>query len=98
MALLLVQARPQQRAHPALRARPGRNPRWNPAPQAAQAAPADTQQIFSAVDRALEVVQSQGVQVPKEALDFFNAAKSSGVTLDPAIVNFYEANKGLLPS
>ncbi|WP_063053231.1 resuscitation-promoting factor Rpf1 domain-containing protein [Nocardia arthritidis] len=86
---------PSQRTAPA----PAETPRWNPAPQAAQAAPADSsQQIFSAVDRALEVVQSQGVQVPKEALDFFNAAKSSGATLDPAIVNFYEANKGLLPS
>ncbi|MEU7630897.1 transglycosylase family protein [Nocardia sp. NPDC049220] len=73
-------------------------PRWNPAPQAAQAAPVDSsKQVFSAVDRALEVVQGQGVQVPKEALDFFNAAKSSGV-LDPTIVNFYEANKGLIPS
>ncbi|MBF6298530.1 DUF3235 domain-containing protein [Nocardia amamiensis] len=80
-------------------------PNWTPAPQAAQSAPQaqstpqdSTQQLFTAVDRALEVVQAQGVQVPKEALDFLNAAKSSGVTLDPAIVNFYEANKGLLPS
>ncbi|WP_433661566.1 resuscitation-promoting factor Rpf1 domain-containing protein [Nocardia sp. CA-128927] len=75
-------------------------PRWNPAPapQAAQAAPDSTQQVFTAVDRALEVVQNQGVQVPKEAFDFFNAAKASNTKLDPAIVNFYEANKGLLPS
>ncbi|WP_330228289.1 DUF3235 domain-containing protein [Nocardia sp. NBC_00508] len=74
-------------------------PAWTPAPQAAQAAPQDSsQQVFSAVDRAIQVVQAQGVQVPKEALDFVNAAKASGVTLDPAIVNFYEANKGLLPS
>ncbi|MFC9437997.1 resuscitation-promoting factor Rpf1 domain-containing protein [Nocardia sp. NPDC057030] len=75
-------------------------PRWSPepAPQAAQAAPDSTQQIFSAVDRALEVVQGQGVQVPKEAFDFFNAAKASNTKLDPAIVNFYEANKSLLPS
>lgn len=75
-------------------------PRWSPepAPQAAQAAPDSTQQVFSAVDRALEVVQGQGVQVPKEAFDFFNAAKASNAKLDPAIVNFYEANKGLLPS
>ncbi|MFG1794609.1 resuscitation-promoting factor Rpf1 domain-containing protein [Nocardia sp. NPDC049149] len=75
-------------------------PRWNPepAPQATQAAPDSTQQIYTAVDRALEVVQNQGVQVPKEAFDFFNAAKSSGAKLDPTIVNFYEANKGLLPS
>ncbi len=75
-------------------------PRWNPepAPQAAQAAPDSTQEVFNAVDRALAVVQGQGVQVPKEAFDFFNAAKASGTKLDPNIVNFYEANKGLLPS
>ncbi|MEU7766347.1 transglycosylase family protein [Nocardia sp. NPDC049190] len=86
---------PSQRSAPAATAE---TPQWNPAPQAAQSAPVDsTKQVFSAVDRALEVVQGQGVQVPKEALDFFNAAKSSGV-LDPAIVNFYEANKGLIPS
>jgi len=42
------------------------------------------------------VVQAQGVQIPQEALDFLNGAK--GTQLDPAIVNFYEANKGLLPS
>ncbi|ASF13236.1 resuscitation-promoting factor Rpf1 domain-containing protein [Nocardia brasiliensis] len=75
-------------------------PRWNPepAPQAAQAAPDSTQEVFNAVDRALAVVQGQGIQVPKEAFDFFNAAKASGTKLDPNIVNFYEANKGLLPS
>ncbi|MFI6171241.1 resuscitation-promoting factor Rpf1 domain-containing protein [Nocardia sp. NPDC051052] len=87
---------PTQRTAPAT----NDSPRWNPAPapQAAQAAPDSTQQVFTAVDRALEVVQGQGVQVPKEAFDFFNAAKASNTKLDPAIVNFYEANKGLLPS
>ncbi|MGO4614053.1 transglycosylase family protein [Nocardia sp. 2YAB30] len=86
---------PTQRSAPATT----ETPRWNPAPQAAQAAPeVNSQQVFSAVDRALEVVKGQGVQVPKEALDFVNAAKASGVMLDPAIVNFYEANKGLIPS
>ncbi|MGQ4600264.1 resuscitation-promoting factor Rpf1 domain-containing protein [Nocardia sp. R6R-6] len=84
---------PTQRSAPATQ-----TPSWNAAPQAAQAAPQDsTQQLFTAVDRALEVVQAQGVQVPKEALDFVNAAKASGI-IDPAIVNFYETNKGLLPS
>lgn len=87
---------PTQRSAPTT----NETPRWNPAPapQAAQAAPDSTQQVFTAVDRALEVVQGQGVQVPKEAFDFFNAAKASNAKLDPAIVNFYEANKGLLPS
>ncbi|MGV9610495.1 transglycosylase family protein [Nocardia xishanensis] len=75
-------------------------PRWNPepsAPQQVQAADAN-QEIFQAVDRAIAAVQQQGVQIPQPALDFFNAAKANGVTLDPAVVNFYEANKGLLPS
>lgn len=73
-------------------------PRWNPAPAAPQQqAVADpSQQVFDAIDRAVAVVQGQGVQIPQEALNFFNAAK--GTQLDPAVVNFYEANKGLLPS
>jgi hypothetical protein len=84
LALLLVLTRPAQRTQRAHRS---------------QAAPADgTQKVFSTVDRAIEVVQGQGVQVPKEALDFFNAAKASGVNVDPAIVNFFEANKGLIPN
>ena len=74
-------------------------PRWNPAPEVQnQAKPADSsQEIFTAVDRALAVVQQQGVQIPQQALDFFNAAKANGTQLDPHVVNFYEANKGLLP-
>lgn len=79
-------------------------PSWNPvapqeaAPQAVAPQLSETQEIFSAVDRAVEVVQAQGIQVPQQALDFFDAVKTNGVTLDPAIVNFYEANKGLLPA
>ncbi|WP_431957657.1 resuscitation-promoting factor Rpf1 domain-containing protein [Nocardia lijiangensis] len=74
-------------------------PRWNPEPSAPQAQAADAnQEIFQAVDRAIAAVQQQGVQIPQPALDFFNAAKANGATLDPAVVNFYEANKGLLPS
>ncbi|MEV5838915.1 transglycosylase family protein [Nocardia sp. NPDC052112] len=72
-------------------------PRWNPAPAAPEQAAADpSQQVFDAIDRAVAVVQGQGVQIPQEALDFFNAAK--GTQLDPQVVSFYEANKGLLPS
>jgi hypothetical protein len=76
-------------------------PRWNPSWQqndVPQSQPADgTQDMFSAVDRAVAVAQSQGIQVPQQALDVLNAAKVSGVKLDPGIVNFFEANKGLLP-
>ncbi|GAA5066040.1 resuscitation-promoting factor Rpf1 domain-containing protein [Nocardia callitridis] len=79
---------------------------WNPAPQAQAAQGSEStqvdqqessKQVFSAVDRAIEVVQGQGVTIPQEALDFFNAAKANG-NVDPAISNFYQANKGLLPS
>ncbi|MEU8897932.1 resuscitation-promoting factor Rpf1 domain-containing protein [Nocardia sp. NPDC048505] len=70
-------------------------PKW--APTQVQA-PDTHQEIYQAVDRAVALVQQQGVQIPQPALDFFNAAKGNGVKLDPAIVNFYEANKGLLPS
>ncbi|MGV9413016.1 resuscitation-promoting factor Rpf1 domain-containing protein [Nocardia sp. NPDC003693] len=70
-------------------------PRWNPNPGPAQAANA-SQEVFQAVDRAVEVVQQQGIAIPQPVLDFFNATKAGG-QLDPQIVNFYEANKGLLP-
>ncbi|WP_280180822.1 transglycosylase family protein [Nocardia farcinica] len=73
-------------------------PRWNPAQPAPQAAPDANQELFQAVDRAIATVQQQGVQIPQPALDFFNAAKANNVQLDPHVVNFFEANKGLLPS
>lgn len=83
---------PTQRTAPA-----AETPRWNPAPQVQAQAADSSQEIFSAVDRAIAVVQQQGVQIPQQALDFFNAAKAGGTQLDPNVVNFYEANKGLLP-
>ncbi|MFQ6397828.1 transglycosylase family protein [Nocardia sp. KC 131] len=75
-------------------------PRWQPAEQSPLQveAPDSSQQVFSAVDRAVAVVQAQGVQIPQEALDFLSGAKSSNTKLDPTIVNFFEANKGLLPA
>lgn len=71
-------------------------PKWNP--QAAQEQVADSsQQVFQAVDRAIEIVQQQGVNIPQQALDFLNATKANNTKLDPAVVNFFEANKGFLP-
>ncbi|MEV6772924.1 resuscitation-promoting factor Rpf1 domain-containing protein [Nocardia sp. NPDC051030] len=72
-------------------------PRWNPNPGTVTAAD-DTQKVFQAVDRAVQVAQDQGVNLPQPVLDFINATKSSGVKLDPGITNFFEANKALLPS
>ncbi|UGT59800.1 transglycosylase family protein [Nocardia asteroides] len=66
--------------------------------QQAQAQADPSQEIFTAVDRAVAVVQAQGVQIPQQALDLFNAAKAQNTQLDPALVGFYEANKGMLPS
>ncbi|MFB7877786.1 transglycosylase family protein [Nocardia sp. NPDC056064] len=55
-----------------------------------------SQEVFQAVDRALEVVQQQGIAVPQQALDF--VANAKGSQLDPAVIDFFQANKGLLPS
>ncbi|MBH0780562.1 resuscitation-promoting factor Rpf1 domain-containing protein [Nocardia bovistercoris] len=83
---------PSQRSAPA-----AETPRWNPGPQAQTPAADSSQEVFTAVDRAIAVVQQQGVYIPQQALDFFNAAKANGTKLDPNLVNFYEANKGMLP-
>ncbi|WP_040803572.1 transglycosylase family protein [Nocardia concava] len=72
-------------------------PQWNPAQPGPGAAVNGSQEVFQAVDRAIAVAQSQGVNIPQPALDFLNATKASGTQLDPSIVNFFEANKGLLP-
>ncbi|MCM6773025.1 DUF3235 domain-containing protein [Nocardia sp. CDC159] len=79
------------------------NQRWTPqaqndaAPQP-QVQADSTQEVFQAVDKAVAAAQAQGLAVPKEALDAYNAFKASGTKLDPSIVNFYEANKGMLPN
>lgn len=69
------------------------------APQQAQApAQTQTQEVYTAVDRALATVKAQGVQVPQPALDLFEAVKTGTPQLDPALLGFYESNKGLLPN
>lgn len=65
-----------------------------PKPQA----PNESQEVFTAVDRALAAVQAQGIQVPQPALDLFEAVKANNTQLDPAVIDFYETHKGLLPS
>jgi resuscitation-promoting factor RpfA len=79
------------------------SPRWSPdaddvvgAPQAQF--PDGTQDIFQAVDKVVAAAQSQGFQVPQDAMNTYNAFKASGTKLDPSVVNFFEANKGLLPN
>ncbi|WP_416564614.1 transglycosylase family protein [Nocardia testacea] len=76
-------------------------PQNQAAPQQAQApaqAPTQTQEVYTAVDRALAAVQAQGVQVPQPALDLFEAVKAGNPQLDPGLLGVFEANKGLLPS
>ncbi|GAB2715229.1 resuscitation-promoting factor Rpf1 domain-containing protein [Nocardia thraciensis] len=92
---------PETRTAPAS---PAETPRWNPTgetqalPQEPAQSSADaSQQVFQAVDKALSIAQAQGIQVPQPAIDVFNAAKANNVKLDPAVVDFFEANKGMLP-
>ncbi|MGW1742979.1 transglycosylase family protein [Nocardia sp. NPDC001965] len=66
--------------------------------QAPAQTPTQTQEVYTAVDRALAAVQAQGVQVPQPALDLFEAVKAGTPQLDPGLLNVFEANKGLLPS
>lgn len=56
------------------------------------------QEVFQAVDKGISVAQQHGFQLPQQALDAYNAAKASGVKLDPSVVNFFEANKSFLPN
>lgn len=73
-------------------------PQWAPQQQSGPGAAANgTQEVFQAVDRAIAVAQQQGIQIPQPALDFLNATKANGTQLDPGVVNFFQANKGLLP-
>ncbi|GGL21433.1 transglycosylase family protein [Nocardia jinanensis] len=66
--------------------------------QAPAQTPTQTQEVYTAVDRALAAVQAQGVQVPQSALDLFEAVKAGNPQLDSGLLNVFEANKGLLPS
>ncbi|MGW4354093.1 transglycosylase family protein [Nocardia sp. NPDC004582] len=72
-------------------------PQWTPQQAGPGGGTNGTQEVFQAVDRAIAVAQQQGIQIPQPALDFLNATKANGTQLDPGVVNFFEANKGLLP-
>ncbi len=77
------------------------NSHWTPQTDAAPQQPVQsdgTQEVFQAVDKAVATAQSQGFAVPQPALDAYNAFKSSGAKLDPSVVNFFEANKNVLPN
>ncbi|WP_040788510.1 transglycosylase family protein [Nocardia paucivorans] len=69
-----------------------------PQQQQQQAPATESQEVYAAVDRAVAAVQAQGIQIPQPALDLFNAVKANNTQLDPAVVDFFQANKGLLPS
>ncbi|NKY52314.1 resuscitation-promoting factor Rpf1 domain-containing protein [Nocardia vermiculata] len=76
-------------------------PSWHSGPESqasAQAPVNQSEQVFTAVDKAVTAAKAQGVQLPQQVLDTYNGFKSSGAELDPSIVNFYQANKGLLPN
>ncbi|MFD3744346.1 transglycosylase family protein [Nocardia sp. NPDC058633] len=81
---------------PSERVAPSTTPSWVPEINVPQVQADPSAEVFSAVDRALTVVQQQGIAVPQQALDLVNSAKGS--QLDPAVIDFFQANKGLLPS
>ncbi|MCX5045704.1 transglycosylase family protein [Aldersonia sp. NBC_00410] len=68
-----------------------------PAPPIAPVLVDGTAQVIDVADHALTLVQKAGAVVPKEAFDLLDVAKQSGVQLDPAIVDFVQTNKALLP-
>jgi len=68
------------------------------APVQQQTAPDGSQQVFQTVDKGISIAQQHGIQLPQQAMDAYNAAKASGVKLDPSVVNFFEANKNILPN
>lgn len=57
-----------------------------------------SREVFQAVDRALQMAQQRGVAVPRQVTDLVHTVEHEGVQLNPQVVNFYEANKTLLPA
>jgi hypothetical protein len=77
-------------------------PQWHPSgpqhgPRSTAPAADGNSDVFQTVDKAISTAQSHGIQLPQQVLDAVSAAKASGVPLDPNVVNFFEANKTLLP-
>jgi hypothetical protein len=57
-----------------------------------------TQQVFDVVETTLNNVQKSGIAaVPQQAFDLLDAVQKTGIQLDPSIVNFVQANKGMIP-
>ena len=85
---------------PTPRSAPETSPKWNTPelPALPQVDPMEaTSQVFEGINNTIEAVQQQGTNIPAPVLDAFAAVQNSGLKLDPAIVNFYQANSGLLP-
>ena len=56
-----------------------------------------TQQVFDGIDKVVKTAQTDGVQVAPQVTDTIDQVKKSGIKLDPQVVDFYQANKHLLP-
>jgi hypothetical protein len=56
-----------------------------------------SQEVLDGIGRALQFAQAHGTAVPHAITDAVDSARHAGMQLDPQIVNFYEANKTLLP-
>ncbi|MFH5232280.1 resuscitation-promoting factor Rpf1 domain-containing protein [Antrihabitans spumae] len=72
-------------------------PQWAPSAPSTAASANASEQVFDGIDNTIEAVQNNGMPLPSPLLDAYNAVKNSGINLDPALVNFYQSNKGLLP-
>jgi hypothetical protein len=68
-----------------------------PVPQLAPVIADGTQQVFDAAESTLTAVQKSGTAVPQQAFDVIDAVQNTGIKLDPAIIDFVQANRGLLP-
>lgn len=91
------QAAPHMQAAPHAQAQPD-IATHSQAPVQQPAAPDGNQQVFQTVDKGITLAQQHGIQLPQQAMDAYQAAKASGVKLDPSVVNFFEANKSFLPN
>jgi hypothetical protein len=70
-------------------------------PRASAPVPIDrksSRDVFQDVNHALAAAQQRGVPVPRQITDLVRTVENAGIQLDPQIVNFYEANRSLLPT
>jgi hypothetical protein len=73
-------------------------PHTSSAPVQVAANSQGSREVFQAVDRALQTAQQHGMAVPRQVTDLVHTVEKAGIQLNPQVVNFYEANKTLVPT